>query len=747
MIAPPVRVDAFAKVTGSAQFAADFVFPGLAYASVVTSHIARGRIVRFELTCARAVDGVLGVFTHADLGNAIAHVPHLMAGGYANSSALPLGSAEIHYAGQIVALVVAQTQQAADEAAARIEIDYEVDEAALDLDDPRALTEPLAAAHEGYKDVCTGDAPAAYASAAVRIDATYRTPIQHHNPIELFSTTCVWDGPHLTVYDTSRYLGAVKHGLARQLDMDARDVRVVCPFIGGHFGSKLALAQYTAPIAWAARRLGRPVRFVATRAQCFSLANHRAMSRHRIRLGATREGRITSLLHDAEASTSRFDSFAMEGTDVTASLYGIANVQASERLVRIDSNTPGPMRAPPEVPYLFALESAIDELATKLAMDPIELRRLNDTSVDYLTGRPFVPRSLMPCFDAGAIAFDWARRRAAPTRVGDWLVGLGCASAARPAKVGPAVVRVVLSANGRVRVDTSHHEIGNGLYTILAMTAAAALAVPIERIDVRLGDTALPPAGISGGSSTTGSLVPALDRACAMLLRKMGEIGGAGIHIEDSGGVGQWMARAGIDELAATAESGAPEALDRLRHGKLALSTIDDSPRWVFGAQFAEVQVHAVTREIRVLRLLGAFAGGRIVNRTTALNQLRGGMTWGLGSALLEETVTDRASGRYLNDNLEEYLLPVAADVPQVDALFVAMPEDDALPLMGLGEIGVIGVNAAIANAIRHATEMRVRQTPIRVDALWEENENDAAPSSTSSPGSPVRDSGFIGFL
>jgi xanthine dehydrogenase YagR molybdenum-binding subunit len=384
------------------------------------------------------------------------------------------------------------------------------------------------------------------------------------------------------------------------------------------------------------------------------------------------------------------------------------------------------MRAPPEVPYLFALESAIDELATELGMDPIELRRLNDTSVDHITGKRFVPRSLMPCFDAGAIAFDWARRRAAPTRVGEWLVGLGCASAARPAKVGPAVVRVVLSANGRVRVETSHHEIGNGLYTILAMTAAAALAVPIGRIDVRLGDTALPPAGISGGSSTTGSLLPVLDRACAKLLLKIGEIGGAGVHIEDSGVVGQLMARAGIDELAVTAESGAPEALDKLRHGKIALSSIDNSPRWVFGAQFAEVHVHAITREIRVARLLGAFAGGKIVNRTTALNQLRGGMTWGMGSALLEEAVIDRASARYLNDNLEEYLLPVAADVPQVDALFVAMPEDGALPLMGLGEIGVIGVNAAIANAIRHAIGLRVRQTPIRMDALWEENEKDA---------------------
>lgn len=724
---PPHRVDAFAKVTGSAQFAADFVLPGLAYASVVTSHIARGRIVRVESSCARAIDGVLGIFTHADLANAILRVPHLMAGGYANSSALPLGSADVHYAGQIVALVVAQTQQTADDAASRIEIDYEVDDAAMDLDDPGALTESLAAVHEAYKDIGTGDARAAYAAAAVRIDATYRTPIQHHNPIELFSTTCVWDGPHLTVYDTSRYLGAVKHGLARQLDIDARHVRVVCPFIGGHFGSKLALAQYTAPVAWAARRLGRPIRFVATRAQCFSLANHRAMSRHRIRLGATREGRITSLLHDAEASSSRFDSFAMEGTDVTASLYDIANVQASERLVRIDSNTPGPMRAPPEVPYLFALESAMDELGIELGMDPIELRRLNDTNVDHSTGKRFAPRSLMPCFDAGSIAFDWQRRHAAPARVGEWLVGLGCASAARPAKAGPAIVRVVLSANGRVRVETSHHEIGNGLYTILAMTAGAALAVPIERIDVRLGDTALPPAGISGGSSTTGSLLPVLDRACATLLLKIGEIGGTGLRLEDTGAVGQWMSRAGMDELAAMAEAGAPEALDKLRHGKIALSPIDDSPRWVFGAQFAEVHVHAITREIRVARLLGAFAGGRIVNRTTALNQLRGGMTWGMGSALLEETVIDRASGRYLNDNLEEYLLAVAADVPQVDALFVATSEDDALPLMGFGEIGVIGVNAAIANAIRHATGLRVRQTPIRMDLLWTGNEGEAA--------------------
>jgi xanthine dehydrogenase YagR molybdenum-binding subunit len=716
------RVDGDAKVTGSARFASDVALPGLVHAAVVTSHIARGRIIRLELADARSIRGVLGVFTHHDLSGMIAHVPHLMAGGYVNSSALPLGSDEIRHAGQIVALVVAETSESADEAAARVVIEYEADSVAMDLDARGVESLPLSAVRDGYEDVSVGDAASAYTAAPVKIDASYRTPIQHHNPLELFTTTCAWAGMQLTVYEPTRYVGAVKHGLAQQLGIDASNIRVMCPFIGGHFGSKLALPQYTALIAWAARRIGRPVRFIPTRAQCFTIANHRPMTRHRIRLGALLDGTFTALFHDAESSTSRFDNFAMEGTDVTASLYGIDSVQSSERIVRIDSNTPGPMRAPPEVPFLFALESAVDELAATLEMDPIELRRVNDTAVDRISGKPFTPRMLMACFDAGAAAFGWDRTRSEQRRrrEDNWLIGSGCASAVRPAKVGPALIRVVLTDEGRFRIETAHHEIGNGLYTVLATEAANKLGVAVDKIDVLLGDTALPPAGLSGGSSTTGSLIPALHVACGDLIKRIDEITCTSVRLDDPLSVKECLTLAGSREIAAMSHVGRDAALDKLRVGKIALSSIDELPRWAYGAQFAEVRVHAHTGEVRVSRLLGAFAPGRVVNQMTALSQLRGAMVWGIGSALLEHTLADGKSGRYINDNLAEYLVATCADAAQVEALIVPTPDEEELPLMGLGEIGIIGVNAAIANAVCHASGVRLRRLPIRIEDVMQ---------------------------
>jgi xanthine dehydrogenase YagR molybdenum-binding subunit len=742
------RVDGLAKVTGAAAFASDDMPTAAAHASLVTSRIARGRIAAFDLDAALAAPGVLAIHTWEDMAGEIGAVPHLMAGGWANSSALPLGSPLIRHAGQIVALVVAESPEMADEAARRVVVHYEEQAGAWGIADPLAGRIALNELRKGYTEPSTGDAPSAYAGADASIDAEYCTPVQHHNPIELFTTTCAWDAGSLTVVEPTRYVGAVRHGLARQLGIDPARVRVICPFIGGHFGSRLALAQYTAPVAVAARRLGRPVRLVPTRAQCFTIANHRPETRHRIRIGATAEGTFTALIHDAAMSTSRFDAFAMEGTDVTAALYGCANVMTSETVWRVDRNTPGPMRAPPEVPYLFALESAVDELATRLAIDPIALRRRNDTARDPIAGKPFDRRALMQCFDAGAHAFEWTRRtpRCATMRDGDWLVGLGCASAVRPAKTAPASMRVALDASGRAEVATAHHEIGNGLYTVLAMEAAARLGLPVHAVAVRLGDTALPDAGLSGGSSTTASLLSALTQACenlrARLAGAVGRTSGSSagrssdrVRLVQGGlrddaqpdapllPLADAFARLGcarIDTMVDATPSGTDaQALAAMHEGKLALSQPGKSLRWAYGAQFAEVHVHALTGELRVARLMGAFSVGRVVNRLTAISQLRGGMLWGLGSALLEQTEIDTRYGRYLNDNLADYLVPVAADAPErVDALLVDETADDGGSLIGMGETGIIGVNAAIANAVWHATGVRVRRLPIRVDDL-----------------------------
>ncbi len=698
--APATRIDGPDKVSGRAAYAGDTRLPGMAHARLVRSPIARGRITAIGRDAVLALPGVLDVLTFAEVGEAVRPVGHLMAGGWANSTARPLASPEIRHAGQIVALVVGQTLEAAGAGAHALAVGYAEEPHAARLEDADAAPIPLGRLHAEHEDRAAGDLAAGLAAAAHVVDQRYATPIQHHNPIELPGTICLWSGEDLTVWEPTRFVAAARHGLAAQLGIAPERVRVIARLLGGHFGSKLALSQHTALCALAARRVGRPVHLEVGRRDGFTVANHRSETRHRVRLGADPGGRFVALSHDALTATSRFDDFAMEGTDVTTALYACPAIAATERVARVDRNTPGPMRAPPEVPYLFALESAVDEMAAALALDPVELRRRNDTLADPVTGRPFTTRALMRCLDAGAAAFGW---RAGPPgsrarREGDWLVGQGCAAAARPAKTAPARIRVTRSADAAL-VETAHHEIGNGIATVLAVMASERLGLPVGAIEVRLGDTALPAAGLSGGSSTTASLANALAQACAAL-------GG-----RDSGVVEVGFVPAGAAE-------GALQALDG---GRLALSApLGGRLAWTFGAHFVEVRVHAATCEVEVRRHVGAFAAGRILNPMAARSQLLGGMVWGHGSALLEETLVDPRTGAYVNEDLAEYLVPVAADIGGLVALTVDDEDREADPegVKGLGEIGVIGVNAAIANAVFDATGRRVRTLPIRVEAL-----------------------------
>ena len=747
---PIPRVDARLKVTGAARYPADVPVSNPAFAYFVTSGIARGEVTGFDLTKARTAPGVLDILTHETMHGAIKEVPFVMKGGPASTSIRPLDGPHVWHDGQIVAVVLADTFEAARDAAYRIKVSYAAEKPAASLDAQGVTVQPGSEAKQSHEDPAVGNAEGALASAPAAIDAWYETPTQHHNPMELFSTTCVWSGRQLTVYEPSQNVYGMRFGVAEQLGIDPQDVRVVSTFVGGAFGSKGSLTPRTAIIAVAARRLNRPVKLVATRAQGFTIATYRAETRHHVRLGAGQDGKLVAYSHEGWEVTSRPDGYLVGGTDTTVRMYACPNVATKVWAVHADRNTPGFMRSPPEVPYMFALESGMDELAVKLGMDPVELRRVNDTMKEPIKGVPFSSRSLMPCFDQAAAAFGWSKRDPKPMsmRDGDWLIGWGCAMTCYPTQMAPAAARVRLTSQGDVRVETASHDLGTGAYTVIAQTAARQLGVDVARVTVELGDSSLPPAPVSGGSITTASVCSAVAMACDQVRGRLasavtkagkGPLAGhdpasltlADGQIRADGAAAQPITKAfdevgagAIEEYAEFVPHGSkPGAMGKLYGGSSKIvggSKLDDWMMYAFGAEFVEVRVNARTREIRAPRIVGAFAAGHIVNPRTTHSQLMGGLIWGISSALHEETEIDKDAARYVNDNLAEYLIPVNADIQKVEVILV--PEEDKvvnpLGIKGLGELANVGTNAAVANAVYHATGIRVRKLPIRMESL-----------------------------
>ena len=739
-----VRIDGPDKVTGRALYASDEVVAHPAYAFLLTSAIARGRIAGMDLAAAQAVLGVLDILTHDNVGEQ-AKTPKQASGGPTTTT---LESNEIWHDGQIIGVIVADTFEAAREAAFKVRVTYEAKPPSATFGSPGATEE--ARDDEEHEDYAIGDVDAALAGAAVTLDAEYGTPTQHHNPIELFTTTCAWAGRQLTIWEPSQFVYGLRGTVATQLGIEPGDVRVVSKFVGGAFGSKGGATSRTAWIAIAARRLGRPVKLVATRDQGYTIATYRAETRHRIRLGADRDGKLLAFSHDGWEVTSRPSHYNVSGTESTARAYACPNIRTRVRIVHADRNTPGFMRAPPDTPYMFPLECAIDELALKLGMDPIELRRRNQPERDPVTGLKFSSRHLMECLDQGAARFGWARRDPAPGRMreGDWLIGYGCAAASYPSNIAASAVRVTLRPDGHAQVRLAGCDIGTGAYTVVAIVASDRLGLPMEQITVELGDTELPPAPLAAGSSHTASIANAVDRACGDLRARLahaaatvndGALSGrdpatlrlrAGALIAPDGAsepLSEAVKRLSGGALEAYAENvpegSADGAMDKLYHGQnpiLRGQKRHDVTAFAYGAQFVEVRVHRLTCEIRVPRMLGAFAAGTIVNPMAAHSQYMGGMIWGLSSALLEETEIDLRAARYVNDNLSEYLVPVNADVRQVEVMM--LPEADTavnpMGIKGIGEIGIVGVNAAVANAVHHATGRRLRSLPIRIEHL-----------------------------
>src|SRR5437762_1453550 len=511
------RIDGRLKVTGEARYASDVPLANPVYAFLATSAIARGRIADIDENDSRTVPGVLEILTHRNIGNVVKPTKLFSDGGYLGSTIMPLASDRIWHGGQLVAVVLAETFEAAREAAHRLEVTYAAEEPSAGFDSAGATTVAAKDVSSNYEDPEVGDAEAAFAGAPVTIDQHYATPTQHHNPIELFTTSCAWADGKLTVWEGSQNVTGLKNGLAEQPVIDPEKIHVVAPFIGGAFGSRGSLTQRTALIAVAARRLNRPVKLVATRDQGFTIATYRAETRHHVRLAADNDGKLQALIHEGEEVTSRPDNYKVAGTDASTRLYACPNIASRVSLVHADRSTPGFMRSPPEVPYLFALESAIDELAVALNLDPVELRRRNDTMHEPIRGLPYTSRSLMACFDAAAKAFGWEARNPQPgaMRDGEWLVGWGGAATMYPANQGPAAARVTLTAHGAVKVQTAAHDIGNGAYTVIAQTAAEILGVGLDKVTVELGDSDLPPAPVAGGSNTTASVCNVVAKACA----------------------------------------------------------------------------------------------------------------------------------------------------------------------------------------------------------------------------------------
>ena len=723
------RVDARAKVTGTARFASDMPVNNPAYAYLVTSTIARGRITGFDQAAARSVPGVLDILTHLNRPPLLP-VKHFFGGGSAITATPALAGPEVAHDGQIIAMVLADSFEAAREAAYRLGVRYQRQAPAATFGSSGLVEQRTADVLPERKDPGLGNAEAALRSSPVVHDAEYATPTQHHNPMELFATTALWQGDELTVYEPSQFVYGLRAGLAGQLGMAPEKVRVINDFVGGAFGSKGATTQRSALVAVAARKLGRPVKLVATRDQGFTISGHRHETRHRVRIGAGRDGKFTAYHHDLWELNGRADPYVNGGIENSSAMYAFPAVMSTARMVRADRDPPIFMRSPAEVPVYFALESAVDELAVKLAMDPVELRRVNDTDKNWVSGKPYSSRSLMACYDAASAAFGWKGRSPQPgsMRDGDWLIGWGCATAAYPTQVSPAVARVRLLANGSVRVEIAAHDVGTGAYTVIGQVAAEMLAVRPDQVSVAMGDSLLPPGPVSGGSVTTASACSAVKLACQQVLVRLALPPGVWesataaqrtaafekLQVGAIEEIGNFIPPTSRSKSTAGLYKGSPDITGGANMGN------DGKTMFAFGAEFVEVRVHARTREIRVPRIVGAFAGGRIMNPRTAHSQLMGGMIWGIGSALHEHTEIDKREARYMNDNLAEYLMPVNADIIQVDVILIPEVDNDVNPTgaKGIGELANVGTAAAVANAVFHATGKRIRELPITIDKL-----------------------------
>jgi xanthine dehydrogenase YagR molybdenum-binding subunit len=702
------RVDGPRKVSGAATYAAEYPIENVAYGFLVGARIGAGKVIRIDADAVQAIPGVIDVVTDLDR--------FIRVSGQGGETEAPTqGVQDIAFMGQIVAIVVAESYEVARDAALQLHIEYERGDGAFAFDAHRdeARTPPDGVTPTHFEQ---GDIEHAIADAPVTIDVTYVTPSQNGAAMEPHASIAVWqeDGS-LTLYGAYQMPTSDAMQLADALGLSPEKVRIVSRFIGGGFGSKLGIAPESVAAAIAAKQIGRPVKAVMARQQVFEATVRRSNTEQRIRLAATSDGKLIAIGHESLCSNQPGEDFFEPVGLGTHMIYASAHRLIDHRLVPLNLVLAGSMRAPGEAVGMIGLECAMDELAEKLGIDPIALRKINDTSVDPEKGVPFSSRSLTATLDEGARRFGWDRRAAAGTRrEGEWLIGMGVASAVRGNMLMESSAKVEIHPDGSATVSSSMTDIGTGSYTILAQIASEILGIPVDRIAVALGDTDAPPAAGSGGSWGAGSAGSAVYLACEMLRGKLAKNMGVddeALTLKDGMAIGANRSMP-IGELVREGL----EATGHIKPGQQEKETTQAS----FGAHFAEVGVNAFTGEVRVRRMLGVFAAGRVLNAKTARSQCLGGMTFGIGAALTEQLIHDTRNGKLVNRDLAEYHVPVNADVPRLEVHFLPERDIHANPIhaKGIGELGISGAGAAIANAIHNACGIRVRDFPVTLDKL-----------------------------
>ncbi len=722
------RVDGPLKVKGAASFAAEFSMADMAYAALAFSTIAKGSITAIDVTTAKAAPGVVLVMTHENAPRMKPMPLFLTSEKAAGGNDLPVMQDDrIHWNGQPIALVLAETQDQADHAASLIRASYAAESATTSLAEARAKgTEPGSFQGEPLKKEI-GDAEAELAASAIKVDAVYRTPRHNHNAIELHAATLAWDGNKLIVHDASQAVVHTAWSLAHIFGIDEDQVHVTSPYVGGGFGSK-TLWPHQVLAAAASKLAGRPVRIVLSREGVYRIVGGRTVTEQRVAIGTDEDGRFKALIHTGSVAMTPHNALPEPFILSTQSTYAAESVKLDVEVAKMDMLANTFMRAPGEAVGSFALESAIDELAEKLKIDPIELRKRNEPGKDPLSGLPFSSRNLIEAYRAGAERFGWHERSAKPRmrREGEWLIGMGVATATYPYYRMPGgAARITLNRHGRAKIEIAAHEMGMGTATATAQVAAERLGLPFEQVELLYGDSVLPGLVLAGGSQQTASIGAAIIAAHRKLVGELLQLAGndsqlAGLKPDEVGGYDGGLCR--LDEP--TRCESYVSILSRAQREDISVDAEAPQPfemmHWSmhsYGAMFCEVQVNAVTGETRVSRFLGSFDCGRILNAKTAASQFRGGIIMGLGLALMEETQFDERSGRVMNPSLAEYHVPVHLDVPNIDVIWTDIPDPHApMGAHGVGEIGITGVGAAVANAVYNATGKRVRDLPITLD-------------------------------